>query len=304
MRRGFTLIELSLSLVFIGILSVIVVLMINNTVVAYRRGLTLSQINTAGMDLVDDLRTAVMNSSSDGVSALCVTYYANNGSVRGQCEEDGAYRFVTVNRTANVTLNKNGVEENVGVVPVYGAFCAGTYSYIWNSGYFFNDTEGLDDTERIVSASPATLEYVFNGTTHTASGFKLLKIRDDNRSVCASVARGNNFEVDQYTLINGDAPNEFKISVYGELSEEPVELISTDQNNDLVLYDLDVPRPAESTTQENMLYSASFILGTIRGGINIKANGKSCEPPENHAIEQFDYCAINKFKFAVQAGGE
>ena len=64
-RRGFTLVELSLSLVFISILSLTIVLMINNAVESYQRGVTLNQINTVGMDLVDDIRTAVQNSSPE-----------------------------------------------------------------------------------------------------------------------------------------------------------------------------------------------------------------------------------------------
>ena len=43
-RAGFTLIELSLSLVFVGILSIMMVLIISNTVSSYRRGITLRLI--------------------------------------------------------------------------------------------------------------------------------------------------------------------------------------------------------------------------------------------------------------------
>ena len=64
-KRGFTIIELSLSIAFIAILSITMVLIITNTISTYRRGLMLNQINTTGMDLVDDLRAAVQNSSAD-----------------------------------------------------------------------------------------------------------------------------------------------------------------------------------------------------------------------------------------------
>ena len=54
-KKGFTLVELSLSIAFIAILSITVALIINDAISTYRRGLTLNQINTVGMDLVDDM---------------------------------------------------------------------------------------------------------------------------------------------------------------------------------------------------------------------------------------------------------
>ena len=77
-REGFTLIELSLSMVFVGILSVAVVLIISDTVASYRRGLTLAQVNTAGLDIVDDMRLAVSNSSAKAVTTECTRLYPNS----------------------------------------------------------------------------------------------------------------------------------------------------------------------------------------------------------------------------------
>ena len=67
-KTGFTMIELSLSLVFVGILSIMMVLIISDTVASYRRGVTLNRINTVGMDLVDDMRSAVQNSSAGSLN--------------------------------------------------------------------------------------------------------------------------------------------------------------------------------------------------------------------------------------------
>ena len=60
-KEGFTLIELSLSIAFISVLSLAVALIITNSISAYHRGLVLNQINTTGMELVDDMRAAVQN---------------------------------------------------------------------------------------------------------------------------------------------------------------------------------------------------------------------------------------------------
>ena len=50
--RGFTLVELSLSMTFIAILSIIIVLVINGAVSSYSRGITLNLINTVGNEVV------------------------------------------------------------------------------------------------------------------------------------------------------------------------------------------------------------------------------------------------------------
>ena len=310
LKKGFTLIELTLSLVFVGILSVAIVLIINNTIVSYRRGMTLNQINTTGMDLVDDMRSAIQNSSSSPVTSECIVYYAEGSSTRNACVNSGAKNFITMTRYATVDiLGKQ--EKNV---PVYGAFCSGTYSYIWNSGYF----ESEDAT--VSGASPAIFKYrdasgavkTIQYSARVIDGerpFRLLKIRDDKRSVCVSMVRKQNSDgtyANNYALPDGGMiPNVFDMSNgYGVITEEPVEALLADHNNDLVLYDLEVGSPVESTTRKNLFYSVSFILGTTRGGINIKAKGKSCKTPTEYDVEYFDYCAINKFNFAVQAGGE
>lgn len=61
MKAGFTLVELSLSIVLIAVLSIIVISMINNAVSAYHRGLVLNQVNTVGMGLVDDMRLSLIH---------------------------------------------------------------------------------------------------------------------------------------------------------------------------------------------------------------------------------------------------
>ena len=97
-RKGFTLVELSFSLVFLGILSVTIALLINDTVVSYRRGITLNQLNTTGMDLVDDMRAAIQNSSAKAVVSICNSVYKDSSTIQ-RCREDGARKFVMTVRT-------------------------------------------------------------------------------------------------------------------------------------------------------------------------------------------------------------
>ncbi len=323
-RAGFTLIELSLAMLFVGVLSITVVMLMNNVLSSYHRGITLNQINTTGMDLVDDIRSAVTNSSADAVTKLCTSLYTNTSTARTQCENDGAYNFVSMTFKAEVKIGS----ESIGTIPVYGAFCTGTYSYIWASGYFDNSKIDDESNLRTVSASRPILRYRNTSNQIVTYGdedgeyFRLLKVRDDYRAVCVSKVRtysggsyASNYyyasessteeKTNVYFANTGSQSNVFDISNgYGMVTEEIVDLLGTDEDDDLVLYDLAISQPAISTTQENMFYSGSFILGTIRGGINIQSSGQSCAVPENYAEEAFDYCAINKFSFAVQAGGE
>ena len=301
-RAGFTLIELSLSLVFVGILSIMMVLIISNTVSSYRRGITLNKINTVGMDLVDDMRTAVQNSSAGSLLAECVRRFpddATKNGPRNDCETDGGANFVKMTKYASVTLADG---TNLSNVPAYGVFCTGTYTYIWNSGYFEEKTGA-----KVNGASAAKLRYTNgDGAAVVAENFRILKIADDSRAVCRSRAVQIVNGSPRYAMNGLAEVNEFDISdtsKYNPVSEAPVDLILKDSDNDLAIYDLNVASPAESETQENVFYTASFILGTLEGGIDITAKGRSCAVPTDYGNEFFDYCAINNFSFAVQANG-
>lgn len=314
-RGGFTLIELSLSLIFIAILSLMLVFLINNTSASYRRGLTLNQVNSVGMDLVDDFRISIQNATSDPVTRMCEIYYKPNSTDRTKCEEDGGYSFVYFAKMANVTSDG----QNYGSMPVYGAICTGTYTYIWNSGYF-EDVSAMGNTgmvnKRTVSGtSRARLGVKRNYrweevvTSRDKSGnpipIRLVKVYDDERSVCVNVmkSQGSGYtKLENYQQSRIPTQLEIASSMIDNDREDIAEMMTGNDSSDLVLYDLYVARPALSQTRLNLFYSASFILGTRRGGINIKQAGTTCKPPSNE-FSELEYCAINKFNFAVMAGG-
>lgn len=299
LRKGFTLIELSLSIAFIGILSITIALIINDTIATYRRGLTLNQINTTGMDLVDDMRAAIQNSSSRGAVGECATWFSGNDL--SNCEDDGGLKMVSVTREATVNI-KGRTESDNKAVPVLGAFCTGTYSYIWNSGYFFGENGDYE----VNGAEQATFKYKdAAGGESTIEGFRLLKIKDNTRVVCVSQlgSSGGNRSYELST----EKISEFNISGMSEIvDEEPVSLISAEGNSDsnLALYDLTAAKPASSNASNSAFYAVSFILGTIQGGVDVLATGNFCATPNDYEVANFDYCAINKFNFAAQATGE
>ena len=270
-KRGFTMVELSLSIAFIAVLSIAIVLIIANAVSAYHRGLTLNKINTAGRDLVDDIRGAVQNSGS--ISLV-----------------DGEDPPILIRETATITRKKGGGEtEEMYNVPVFGAFCTGSYSYIWKSGYYNYDADDLV-IERGVA--PVFGDVTFKKSSGSLDKeelekFRLLKIKDDSRKVCE----------------NYDAANKtFNFEVAGDDDDYITEILSyKDSENNLALYDLTVAPPADNG--RSSFYQVSFVLGTIQGGINIQSNGGYCATP-NEYNSALDYCAINKFSFAAQAIGD
>ena len=301
-RGGFTLIEMSLSLVFIGILSVFMVLMIRNTTASYRRGLILNQLNTVGMDLIDDVRTSIQEASTDSIYRLCERIY---GTGTNACTSDNGDRFVRVTKTAEVKIDGT----SIGTLPVYGAFCTGTYTYIWNSGYL--EAAGYEQNIEVNGVSRVTLKN--SAGTDINTDFRLLKIYDRERTVCRNANNAQNVGGDTAYVTDPDnnrVPSTFIIDTSmlsggvtsDQNSEGGVELLKQNTVNDLVLYDFYMTRPAVSGTRQNLFFAGSFILGTRKGGVNITVGGNSCKPPSED-YSNLEYCSINKFNFAVQAGG-
>ena len=297
-RHGFTMIELSISILFISVLAITIAVMTVNLINAYQRGITLKELNTVSTELIDDLRTAISNSSAKSLTEVCKTVYSE-GDARTDCVEDNAYAFAYFVKTANVTLYNNN---NATIsVPIQGGFCSGTYSYIWNSGYFFSDTEyKVENTNRL------SFEYKYSteDNSRTETDFRLLKILDPSRSVCiaATTASSSLSSISAYPS-KTIQDSEIDISGFSALSEIPTDLFSEGNSQNLAIYNLYIDAPAQDSESRNLLISGSFILGTVRGGLNINASGSYCSTPDNY-FSDLNYCAINKFNFAARATGE
>ncbi len=308
LREGFTLVELAFSMVFIGVLSISVVLIISNTVSAYHRGITLSRVNNVGTDLSNEMRSSVQNSYVRSFTSLCQdavfkdsynsnTYNALPNVEAQKCINDNAYKYTYVVKKENVSIG--GQTKNN--VPIYGAFCTGSDSYIWNSGYFTSDNVTFASKTSKTWAKLAYLDKNDGKTKlyyNNGDYFRLIKVQDPKHAVCIAMVdkTGSKYE---------GLSNEADISVIenGTLKSDVSNLLPNDGGNELVLYDLFVARPAVSISNDNVFYSVSFILGTIGGGIDIMANGNSCAAPESYASDTYNYCAINKFNFAIQVNG-
>ena len=304
-KTGFTMIELSLSMAIIGVLSVVMMMMISNAVSAYHKGLTLNQLNTVGMSLVEDIRVAIQASPARSVADECVTMYEGSESgdsgAQIKCSRDMAASFVTQVRRGNVTTADGDVLEDV---PLEGIFCTGKYTYLWNSGYLING-------EVATGIKPLQIKYVMDGAELTTSAeARLLKIHDENRTVCKTTAGYKAIGTDggassDYVEITKDplamyGNNVIDISKLTVLDDTPEDLL--EEKGGLAIYDFEVTQPATVENLDVMFYAASMILGTLRGGPNIKVASDTCKTPED-LNSDFDYCAINKFNFAARAVG-
>jgi hypothetical protein len=81
------------------------------------------------------------------------------------------------------------------------------------------------------------------------------------------------------------------------------EMLDNSQNN-LAIYDFTVFKPTIHKVTSAAFYSGTFILATLRGGIDINSTGEFCSDPPDNLDTDFAYCAINKFNFAMRAAGE
>ena len=247
------------------------------------------------MEIVDDMRASIQNAPARSVKNECNGVYEEGDALK-RCEEDGGRNFVVVTKNSTVKIGNNTIDNT----PIYGALCTGGYSYIWKSGYYYSEDVNRDESELPevkvtykVGNSDASLE-------SPEDKFRLLKIHDKNRAVCVAAIG------EKYADGAGEANNTIdltKTEFGGVLDEKPYDLM--DDNSGLALYDLSAATPASSVSTNNMFYTVSFILGTLSGGINVMSSGDFCTPPgdSNNGVENFNYCAINKFNFAAEANG-
>ena len=118
-NRGFTLVELLLSMSFISVLLMAIAMTILQIGETYNRGITLREVNQTGRDISDDLKTTITSSQSFSI---------NSG--------EGNY-----------------LEIKSGGTLVGGRLCLGNYSYIWNYGRGASSPDRTTLTEALTSSS-------------------------------------------------------------------------------------------------------------------------------------------------------
>lgn len=296
-KSGFTIVELTLTMAFIGILLIAIAVITTNILAIYQKGTTLKAVNNTGRDLIDNFTNAVTNAPSLSVKSRCSEFTGNSGD----CESTAGFMGFTFNEYRD-PISKN---------QLYGVFCTGLYSYAWNTEY----------TLRGDSSKWLSLRYNDeDGNEHSYGDsrdkmFRLIRIEDPTRRVCSATVSTDyetNFPTDTVIDARKALDSDAKL-----LLDEPESDLLTSNDVDLVLYELTIfPYNHDDKTGHNF-YSGTFILGTRRGDLNIQSSGEFCNNSSaslGDASEtagsrgnlgaEFNYCAINKFNFAVRSAGE
>lgn len=149
-QRGFTLIELMLSMTFVAVLLLTIALSVIQMGTIYNRGMAIKEVNQAARDIADDLRRSVQ---ATGVFAITATDADTTDYVR-------------------LTQSVNGT-----TVPVSGRLCLGNYSYIWNTATAIETS--FTDRARYLSSA---------GIAGDAVNF--VKIADTGKKYCAKDVSG------------------------------------------------------------------------------------------------------------------
>lgn len=273
---GFTILELALAMAFISFLLLAIGLITVQVSRIYEKGVTIKMVNSNGRELIDEFSRTILASRYDKATDSGGDHfeYTYTGQTYGEVEI-------------------NGEDKDV---PLFGAFCTGNYSYIWNTGYAINLPDTDEDKEK-----KARLIVEKDGTEaviREPGDFRLLRINDASHEVCVNYAKDNKLsEKDESMHLHG---NTFRVKT--DPSSNLVELLSG-SDSDLVLYDLTFYEPALDVGTGDALFSASFILGTTKGGVDITTSGDYCKSSPDNLNTDFTYCSVNKFNFAARATG-
>ena len=301
-KNGFTLIELTFAIAFVSILLVTVSLITQEIVKLYRKGYTIKTVNQVGRDIIDDITSSV-TSSTVKTGSLC-SYFSNNATARDACYEDDAQKLIYYEAfsSQDIYISTPGATNQTAKVPLYGVFCSGKHSYIWNTGYLYGDSYYIDDAHSSTLHQNRDNLDRYKKRTVNNEEYRLAKVEDPQNLICQHVFQEADVTDynDDNNLLSKKFPTNFDLGKLG-LNTEVTELISKSDAS-LAIYDLTIFPPAKASTGRLFL-SGSFILGTIDGGINIMGNENFCQVPSGYMSIDFGYCAINKFNFSVSATG-
>ncbi|MDR2063877.1 MAG: type II secretion system GspH family protein [Candidatus Nomurabacteria bacterium] len=301
-KKGFTLIELMLAMLYVALLLVTIATLIMHVMDSYKKGMAIKEVNINARSIIDDITQTVANAPPIG------SLINDAGEATYKPPEEGN----TVGQTSYYREMRTSVNNRIDG----GILCTGNYSYIWKhadrqkSDWRFG--QGVDSTaDGTGDQGDLNIEGFLDG----GRDFRLVKVRDPSRKACEVVNDGGitrvtpNIRQATFTTSEGEAFN-----------ETFVELL-TNNEMDLALYDFKAFTPATSQSNGQTFYGFSFILGTIRG---VNRDGalipnESCYAPQDRADTNsddaidfvndqhigfdFSYCSVNKFNFSARSSG-
>ena len=124
-KKGFTIIEFTLALAFIGVILVAVCLITIQITAIYQKGLSLRAVNAVGREIMDDMTKTI------GGSAIVPNI--NPTPTAHSITDD----------QINAARAKYFVTNNIGDSrQASGVFCTGSFDYVWNTADVLNGVTG------------------------------------------------------------------------------------------------------------------------------------------------------------------
>jgi len=281
-RGGFTLVELLFAMAFLSVLLLVIAYLVIYIITIYQKGLTLRAVSSTGRQLIDDVNRSI-------ISAPFMPVLVPSDD-RGAPGFDEADILRARNRYYFQVTNAYEINGATNQYPSYGAFCTGSYSYLWNTAYSLNSEDGVGLITFNYMADP---DNTGTNTLQTLENFRLIKVYDQAREMCSGAI----------DLITGDIDlGHVNFSLPIHPTEQPYIMIHADEA-DLALYEFQVLPATQNSTTGQTFYSSTFILATLRGGIDIMTNGAHCQDVGVYLTSEFNYCAVNKFNFSMRASG-
>ncbi len=294
-QKGFTLIELMLSVGFIGSLLMVIALIIIQIMGIYNKGLTLKSVNEVSRIVVRDIQQSISGSDFFKIQ----------------------YIDDTTNQPVDAVTLKQASEKTVDyyVNDAGGRLCTGVYSYAWNTGgalkAYRGSLFGGSGTETYKRQSNTTaplggypLQFVERTLTDGSTQkipVRFVKKRDTTKSLCRVEGSGaTEQDINRFSSMLGSEKD--YLNVFGS------------GNDELVLYSFGVTTPLKPTTDEksdditaiSTFYHVSMVLGTQNGDENdedgLIASSQSCKPPSEAEQNESEYCAVNKLEFVARTG--
>lgn len=269
---GFTIVELTLSMTFVGALLIMIALTTMQIMSIYNKGLTLKEVNSVSRSVVRDVQQSI-----SGVNAFVTNYKDPSSNIRQATSLEEA-----TEKMQQFYQNDKG-----------GRLCTGSYSYIWN---FASTITGVSPGEY----DSAEVQYIETGGSKLPVRF--VRILDTSYSLCKQSADNEgiklpNLSGGKYLNVFGEGNN--NLSLYSfEIStplNSPVSVKVDASGNEEVV--------KSAVTAMSTFYNIKFTLGTQMGDEDILGvDGPACKAPAQSQYNNSEYCAINVIEFVARTG--